>query len=161
MEEALKAHRQTAHRGERLDLSGANLTGANLTGANLHGVKLVGADLTRADLSEADLTFAWIMRANFTHARLHGAKLQPIITSTGMDNTRDQAAIFVGAELSDASITAHFSYDDMRGVNFSYAHMTVTMANQSMGMLRPEFTSTNLAVCRSGLSDQTVGIGRD
>ena len=127
-----------------LDLSGANLAGANLTGANLHGVKLIGADLTGADLSESDLTFAWIMRANFTRARLHDATMQTIVTSTGMENTRDQAAIFVGADLSNASITVHFSYDDMRGANFSHAHMTVNMANQSMGLLRTEFMSANL-----------------
>ena len=101
-----------------LDLSGANLTGANLTGANLHGVKLVGTDLTDADLTKADLTFAWIIRANFTSARLHGATMQTVVTSTGMENTPDQAAIFVGADLSDASITVHFSFDDMRGANF-------------------------------------------
>jgi uncharacterized protein YjbI with pentapeptide repeats len=127
-----------------LDLSGANLSGANLSGANLHGVKLVGANLTGADLTKADLTFAWIIRSNFTRARLHGATMQTIVTSTGMDNTPDQAAIFVGADLSDASITVHFSFDDMRGANFSRAHMTVIMANQSMGLLRSEFISAKL-----------------
>ena len=127
-----------------LDLSGANLTGANLAGANLYGVRLVGADLTGADLSEANLTFTWIMRANFTRARLHGATMQTIVTSVGMDNTPDQAAIFVGADLSDASIIVHFSLDDMQGANFSHAHMTANMANQSMGLLRTEFMSTNL-----------------
>jgi uncharacterized protein YjbI with pentapeptide repeats len=127
-----------------LDLSNANLSGANLSGANLHGVKLVGANLTGADLTKADLTFAWIIRANFTRARLHGATMQTIVTSTGMDNTPDQAAIFVEADLSDASITVHFSFDDMRGASFSHAHMTVVMANQSMGLLRTEFISARL-----------------
>ena len=51
------------------------------------------------------------------------------------------------ADLSDASITVHFSYDDMRGANFSHAHMTVNMANQSMGLLRSEFMSANLGAC--------------
>ena len=127
-----------------LDLSDANLTGANLSGSNLHGVKLVGANLTRADLTKADLTFAWIIRANFTHARLHDATMQTVVTSTGMDNTPDQAAIFVGADLSDASVTVHFSFDDMRGASFSHAHMTVVMANQSMGLLRTEFIAAKL-----------------
>jgi uncharacterized protein YjbI with pentapeptide repeats len=127
-----------------LDLSGANLSGANVSGANLHGVKLVGANLTGADLTNADLTFAWIVRANFTRAHLHGATMQTIVTSTGMDNTPDQAAIFVGADLSDASITVHFSFDDMRGANFTHAHMTVVIANQSMGLLRSEFISAKL-----------------
>jgi uncharacterized protein YjbI with pentapeptide repeats len=98
-----------------LDLSGANLSDADLSGANLHGVKLVGAGLTGANLSNAALTFAWIIRANFAHARLHGVTMQTVVTSTGMDNTLDQAATFVGADLSNASITVHFSFDDMRG----------------------------------------------
>ncbi len=127
-----------------LDLSGANLAGANLSAANLHGVKLVRADLTGANLERADLRFAWIMRANFTRANLHGAILQTIVTSTGMDNTADQAATFVGADLSDASITVHFSDDDMRGANFSHAHMAADMRNQSMGLLRTEFMSARL-----------------
>ncbi|HXA26287.1 MAG TPA: pentapeptide repeat-containing protein, partial [Acetobacteraceae bacterium] len=127
-----------------LDLSGANLAGAKLFGANLHGVKLVGADLTDADLTQADLTFAWIIRANFTDAHLHGATMQTVVTSTGMENTPEQAATFVWADLSDAMITVHFSFDDMRSANFSHAHMTVVMANQSMGLLRTEFMSANL-----------------
>jgi uncharacterized protein YjbI with pentapeptide repeats len=138
-----------------LDLSGANLTGANLAGANLHGVKLVGANLTDADLSKADLTFAWIIRANFTRARLHGATMQTIVTSTGMDNTPDQAATFVDADLSDASITVHFSFDDMRGANFSHAHMTVVIANQSMGLLRTEFVAAKL----NGADFTEAGLG--
>jgi uncharacterized protein YjbI with pentapeptide repeats len=127
-----------------LDLSGANLAGAHLSGANLHGVKLVGANLTDVDLTGADLTFTWIMRANFTRAVLHGSTMQTVVTSTGMDNTPDQAAIFVGADLSDASITVHFSFDEMRGANFSHTHMSVIMANQSMGLLRTEFISAKL-----------------
>ena len=138
-----------------LDLTGANLTGANLSETNLHGVKLVGTNLIGADLSKADLTFAWIIRANFTHARLHGATMQTVVTSTGMDNTPDQAASFVGADLSDASITVHFSFDDMRGANFSRAHMTVVMANQSMGLLRTEFIAAKLG----GANFTDAGLG--
>jgi uncharacterized protein YjbI with pentapeptide repeats len=127
-----------------LDLSGTNLKHANLSGANLHGVKLVGADLTDANLANADLTFAWFIRANFTHANLSGATLQTIVTSRGMENTPAEAATFVGADLSDSNDTVHFSFYDMRGANFSHAHMTVVMANQSMGLLRSEFNSSNL-----------------
>ena len=88
-----------------------------MSGANLNGVKLVGASLTGANLSNADLTFAWIIRANFAHARLHGVTMQTVVTSTGMENTLDQAATFVGADLSNASITVHFSFDVLRGAN--------------------------------------------
>jgi uncharacterized protein YjbI with pentapeptide repeats len=70
--------------------------------------------------------------------------MQTVVTSTGMENTPEQAATFVRADLSDAMITVHFSFDDMRGANFSRAHMTVVMANQSMGLLRTEFMSANL-----------------
>jgi uncharacterized protein YjbI with pentapeptide repeats len=126
------------------DLSGAKLANANLGGVNLHGVKLVGANLVGADLTNADMTFAWIMRADFTRARLHGAIMQTVVTSTGLENTADQAATFVEADLSEASITVHFSFDDMRRATFSNAHMTVVMANQSMGMLRTEFIAAKL-----------------
>jgi uncharacterized protein YjbI with pentapeptide repeats len=126
------------------DLSGAKLANANLRGANLHGVKLVGANLIGADLTNADMTFAWIMRADFTRARLHGATMQTVVTSTGMENTADQAATFVEADLSEASITVHFSFDDMRRATFANAHMTVVLANQSMGMLRTEFVAARL-----------------
>ncbi len=127
-----------------LDLSGSNLTHADFSGANLHGVKLVGADLTGANLVKADLTFAWIMKAKFDHANLHGATLQTVITSEAMDNKPETAASFVGADLSDTSATVHFSGDDMEGVNFRGTRQSVVLANQSMGMLRSEYVSTNL-----------------
>ena len=127
-----------------LDLSGANLSHANVSGANLHGVKLVGADLTAADLTKADLTETWIMKSRFDHAKLRGATLQVIITSTGMDNTPETAARFVGADLSDTFTTVHFSYDDMTGANFTNTNMSVVLANQSMGMLRSEFKEAKL-----------------
>ena len=83
------------------------------------------------------------------------ATMQTVVTSTGMENTPDQAATFVGADLSDASITVHFSFDDMRGANFANARMTVNMANQSMGLLRSEFISANL----NGANFTGAGLG--
>ena len=127
-----------------LDLSGANLAHADFSGANLHGVKLVGTDLTGANLTKADLTFAWIMKAKFDHANLHGATLQTVITSQGMDNKPETAASFVGADLSDTSATVHFSGDDTRGANLERSDQSVVPANQSMGMLRSEFAGANL-----------------
>ena len=138
-----------------LDLSGANLTGADLSRANLHGVKLVDADLTGARLAGADLTFAWFIRANFTRADLHGATLQTVVTSRGMENTKDQAAVFAQADLSATHTTVHFSLYDMRGANFSHADMTVVMANQSMGMLRTEFNGCDL----DGANFTAAGLG--
>ena len=138
-----------------LDLSRANLSGADFSNANLHGVKLVDADLTGARLVNADLTFAWFIRANFTRANLRGATLQTVVTSDQMENTKAQAATFVGADLSDTRTTVHFSFDDMRGVNFSHANMTVVMANQSMGLLRSEFKSCDL----EGANFEGAGLG--
>ena len=57
---------------------------------------------------------------------------------------RAQAATFVDADLSNASITVHFSFDDLRRANFSHANVTVVMANQSMGLLRTEFIAAKL-----------------
>jgi len=138
-----------------LDLTGAILAGADFSNANLHGVKLVDADLTGARLVNADLTFAWIIRANFTRSDLRGATLQTVVTSGGMENTPDQAAIFVGADLSGTHTTVHFSFDDMRGANFARADMTVVMANQSMGLLRTEFKSCDL----DGANFEGAGLG--
>jgi uncharacterized protein YjbI with pentapeptide repeats len=115
----------------------------------------VDADLTAARLVNADLTFAWFIRANFTRANLHGATLQTVVTSQAMENTRDQAAIFVAADLSNSRTTVHFSFDDMRGANFANANMTVVMANQSMGLLRTEFKSCNL----DGANFESAGLG--
>lgn len=140
-----------------LDLSGANLTKANLSGANLHGVKLIGADLTNADLSKADLTFAWFIKARFDHASLRGATLQTVVTSKAMDNSADQAASFVGADLSDTNTTVHFSFDDMRGVSFAHSRMSAVIANQSMGLLRTEFMSCNL----DGANFEGAGLGHN
>ena len=140
-----------------LDLTGANLAKANLSGANLHGVKLIGADLTDADLGKADLTFAWFIKARFDHANLRGATLQTVVTSRAMDNTADQAASFVGADLSDTSTTVHFSFDDMRGVSFAHARMSAVIANQSMGLLRTEFMSCNL----DGANFEEAGLGHN
>ena len=42
------------------------------------------------------------------------------------------------------TITINFSFDDARGASFSHAHMTVIMANQSMGLLRTEFIAAKL-----------------
>ncbi len=140
-----------------LDLSGANLRGADLSGAILHGVRLAGADLTGAKLGGADLTFAWIIRARFDHADLHGATLQTVVTSRTMDNTAGQAASFMGANLSGTSATVHFSFDDLHGADFSHARMSAVIANQSMGLLRTEFMSCNL----EGADFEGAGLGHN
>jgi uncharacterized protein YjbI with pentapeptide repeats len=52
-------------------------------------------------------------------------------------------------------ITVHFSFDDMRGANFSHAHKTVIMPNQSMGLIGSGFISTRL----DGANFTGIGLG--
>lgn len=150
VKQALSAHTSLAGADMRgddlsgLDFSGVSFKGADLSGASLKGDKLVGTDLSGAKLVKADLTGTWIMKARFDHADLHGATMQVVITSQGMDNKPETAASFVGADLSDTSATVHFSFDDMQGVNFTNSRQSVVLANQSMGLLRSEYNSANL-----------------
>jgi uncharacterized protein YjbI with pentapeptide repeats len=127
------------------DLSGLDLSGASLAGATLHQVKLVGTKLRDTNLAGADLAFTWVMQADFSHADLRGANMQTMITSSGMANSAAEAADFTGANLSNAHLTVHFSWDHMAGANFTHADMSAHMNNQSMGLLRTEFDETDLA----------------
>ncbi|MBV8094633.1 MAG: pentapeptide repeat-containing protein [Acetobacteraceae bacterium] len=129
---------------QKLDLSGFNFTRANLSGADLFGAKLVGADFTEANLSGAHLNLAWIIRANFTRADLSHASLKALVVSEGLETKRSEVANFTGAKLRGAQVQARFSLFDMRGADFSGAHMAADMRNQSMGLMRTEFAGADL-----------------
>jgi len=85
------------------------------------------------------------MRADFSDADLSGAALETLIVSAGMETLPEEAAKFVGASLSGAKVTARFSLDDMRGADLSYLHASADMRNQSMGLIRADFSRANLA----------------
>lgn len=127
-----------------LDFSHADLSGADLSGANLRGAKLVGSKLVGAKLPGAKLNLAWITGADFSHADLSGADLETLIVSAGMQTLPQEAATFVGANLSGAKVTARFNLDDMRGANLSHIQASADMRNQSMGLIRTEFSQANL-----------------
>lgn len=127
-----------------LDLSGFDLSGAKLAGADLSHTKLVGAKLRGADLSGALLDFTWIMRADFSGANLSHATLRALVVSAGMESSPADAASFANANLSFSQVIARFAFDDMRGANFSDAKMAADMRNQSMGLIRTDFSSANL-----------------
>jgi uncharacterized protein YjbI with pentapeptide repeats len=57
----------------------------------------------------------------------------------------NEAAKFVGANFSGAKVTARFSLDDMRGANLSHLKASADMRNQSMGLIRTDFSRANLA----------------
>jgi uncharacterized protein YjbI with pentapeptide repeats len=123
-----------------LDFTDADLSAADLSDADLRGAKLVGAKLPRARLN-----LAWIMRADFSHADLSGASLETLIVSAGLETHPEEAVSFVGANLSGAKVMARFSLDDMRGANLSHLRASADMRNQSMGLIRADFSRANLA----------------
>ena len=57
----------------------------------------------------------------------------------------DEAAKFVGANLSGAKVTARFSLDDTRGANLFHLKASADVPNQSMGSIRTDFSRANLA----------------
>jgi uncharacterized protein YjbI with pentapeptide repeats len=128
-----------------VDFTAADLSGADLSDADLRGAKLVATKLTGAKLPRAKLNLAWIMRADFSHADLSQSILETLVASAGMETQPDEAAKFVGANLSGAKVTARFSLDDMRGADFSHLKASVDMRNQSMGLIRTDFSRANLA----------------
>jgi uncharacterized protein YjbI with pentapeptide repeats len=127
-----------------LDFSNADLSGADLSGADLRGAKLVGSKLVGAKLPGAKLNLAWIMGADFSLADLSGADLETLVVSAGLQTLPQEAASFVGANLSGAKLTARFNLDDMRHANLSHVRASADMRNQSMGLIRTEFSQANL-----------------
>ncbi|MBO0756162.1 MAG: pentapeptide repeat-containing protein, partial [Bradyrhizobiaceae bacterium] len=103
-----------------LDFTGADLSATDLSDADLRGAKLVGAKLVGAKLPRVRLNLAWIMRADFSHADLSDAVLETLVVSAGLETHPEEAASFVGANLSGAKVIARFSLDDMRGANLSH-----------------------------------------
>ena len=96
-------------------------------------------------MPRAKLNLAWIMRADFSHADLSQSILETLVASAGMETLPDEAAKFVGANLSGAKVTARFSLDDMHGADLSHLKASVDMRNQSMGLIRTDFSRANLA----------------
>jgi uncharacterized protein YjbI with pentapeptide repeats len=130
---------------ESLDLSNLDFKGANLSGANLFGAKLVDCDFSHANLSGAKLDLAWIMRANFTRADLSNSSFLGLVVSSGLDYSPAEAPTFEGANFSGAHIIARLSGFDLRGAKFAGARMGVDMRNQSMGLMRTDFSGADLA----------------
>jgi uncharacterized protein YjbI with pentapeptide repeats len=92
----------------------------------------------------ARLNLAWIMAADFSHADLTGAVLETLVVSESMEVRPDEATKFVEATLAGAKVTARFHLADMRGADFSRLKASADMRNQSMGLIRTEFTGALL-----------------
>ena len=129
---------------EQLDLSNLDLSGANLANTNMRAVKLDGTKLRGTNLSGAILNLAWVMRADFTGADLSRASMQGPVVAPGLELSVAHAPIFTRANFSGARVIARFSRFDLREADFSGAHLGADMRNQSMGLMRMDFTSANL-----------------
>jgi uncharacterized protein YjbI with pentapeptide repeats len=114
-----------------LDFTNADLSGADLSDADLRGAKLVAAKLVGAKLTRAKLNLAWIMRADFSHADLSNADLETLIVSAGMQTQPQEAARFVGANLSSAKVIARFNLADMRGANLSHVRAAADIRDEN------------------------------
>lgn len=129
---------------EKVDLSGLDLSGAKLAGADLYAAKLEDSNLTGADLTGANLGLAWVIRANFTDADLSGAKVQGLVVASGMQTNPAEAPVFLRTKFVGARVIARFGGFDLRGADFTDAKLGVDMRNQSMGILRADFSGARL-----------------
>ncbi len=128
------------------ELGGANLQGADLTRADLAGASLVqsdlaGAQLRGANLEGASLVGAQAQGANFELAQLVGARMEEAclqdasfarakMKAVDLDRTDVTRCNFRAADLRDSRLahlsgfrTANWIGVDMRGINFSGAHL--------------------------------------
>ncbi len=109
----------------KLDLRRVKLQSTRINGVNLSGANLEGVILDQAWALESDLTDANLKGANLFGTQLMGAKLD-------------------GADLTSARIAADFSRASATGAKFDGADLSADMKNQSMGLMRGVFKSTNL-----------------
>ncbi len=126
--------------GERIDLSAKrlnrlDLSGLDLTGANLQSARLNGTDLHKAKLDGAILDQAWGLHANLTGASLKGASLF---------STQLMGAKLDDADFTKARVAADFSRASLKGATFDHADLSADMKNQSMGLMRGVFKSSDL-----------------
>ena len=118
------------------NLSGLDLSGIDFKGANLTAAVLSGSNLAGANLSRCNLTVSFAEGTNFSNANLRGAMMFSI---------QLQGANLRGADLSGARLIG-----DLRRANLEQAILAgmdgaADMKNQSMGLMRTDFSGANLA----------------
>ena len=138
--DAIMAWRQ-AHRGETLDLSGANLSGANLRDANL-----TGANLSAANLSDADLSDAYLSDANLRDANLRDADLRDAdLSGANLSEANLSGANLSGAVLSRANLSAaDLSEANLSDADLSAANLIETIF-RTVSLTGSRFDNARLA----------------
>jgi uncharacterized protein YjbI with pentapeptide repeats len=126
--------------GEKLDLvakplNGLDLSKMDLRRANLLTARLMGANLSGANLDGVNLDGVWSLNSDWTGASLKGAS---------MFGTQLVGARLDGADLTGALVAGDFSKASMTGAKFDGANLSADEKNQSMGLMRGTFRSTNL-----------------
>lgn len=126
--------------GKTLDLSGKrlntlDLSGMDLTRTKLQSTRLNGAKLSGAKLDGVVLDQAWALKADFTGASFVGASL---FQTQLMDAKLD------AADFSGAMVSADMSRASAEKARFDAAMLAPDLTNQSMGLMRGVFKSTDL-----------------
>lgn len=126
--------------GATLDLSakslnGLDLSGLDLTRTRLQSTRLNNAKLVKANLAGVMMDQAWALGADLTEANLTGASL----FGTQLVGAKADRANFTGSR-----IAGDFSKASLTGATFDKADLSADMKNQSMGLMRGVFNSSNL-----------------
>jgi len=126
--------------GEVLDLrakalNGLDLSNMDLRRTNLQTARLMGTNLAGANLDGVVLDQAWALNADLTGASLKGASLFGTqLVGAKLDN----------ADLSNARVAGNFSKASLVNARFDGADLSPDETNQSMGLMRGEFSSAKL-----------------
>ena len=120
--EAIDAWR-TAHRGQRLDLSGADLSRVSLSEVNLHEADFTEADLSDAVAEEADFSSARLRSSSLIGAHFFDCDLsQADLAGSMMLETNVNFSNLTGANLREANLTGARIYSaNLEGADFGKA----------------------------------------
>jgi uncharacterized protein YjbI with pentapeptide repeats len=120
----------------RVDLTKANLTGSKLVKANLFSCDLTDAVAAGADFTDANLDGTTLRRANFRKAVLRGASMFATIIEAG-----DLSE----ADLRETRIIGYLKKAILTGADFRNANIGADPGNQSMGVMRAQFSNADLS----------------
>lgn len=126
--------------GKTLDLSGKSLNCLDFSGMDLRRVKLQSARINKTNFKGANLEGvildqAWALKSDFTGANLKSSSL----IATQLGNSK-----LDGADFSNALVAADFSNASVMKAKFDGSNLSADEKNQSMGLMRGAFNSTNL-----------------